>query len=71
MKLANDIKCPVLIVHGNKDKSLKIEHSQKFFSLLNEAKEFVTIDGAGHHFENADEFEKLIDSVVKFFVRVL
>lgn len=45
-----NIQCPILIIHGNKDKLIDISHSQKLFNLAPvEEKQFISVDGINHH----------------------
>ncbi len=48
---------PTLLIHGDKDTTVPIEHSQRMIKALKESSitsDFVTIPGAGHGFRDAD-----------------
>ncbi len=45
-----NIKCPILFVHGKKDRLIKCSHSQKLFDLAPvEDKQIVFVEGIDHH----------------------
>ena len=45
-----NIKCPILIIHGNKDKLIHHSHSQRLFDLAPvEEKQIVFVDDINHH----------------------
>jgi len=48
---------PTLLIHGDQDRTVPIEHSQRLIKALKEkgiTSDFVTIPGAGHGFRDAD-----------------
>ena len=48
---------PTLLIHGDKDTTVPIEHSQRLIKALKDSgitSDFVTIPGAGHGFRDAD-----------------
>ena len=47
-KLA-DVKCPVLITHGDPDDTIPKEHGQRLFAAANEPKKLLIFPGAGHN----------------------
>jgi hypothetical protein len=65
-----DIKVPVLIMHGDEDKLVPIEHGRKLYETANEPKEFYTIPGAGHNDTHIVGGEEYFD-VIKRFVNKL
>jgi len=69
-KAAKKIKIPTLIVHGDKDKTVPIEQSKKTASLIKNCK-LEIIKGADHRYTNPKDFEKMIDLVTKFILRIL
>jgi len=45
-----NIKCPILFIHGNKDKLIDCSHSQRLFDLVPvEEKQIFLVDGINHH----------------------
>ena len=44
-----EIICPVLIIHGNKDRVLPFEMGVKIYGEIKTEKKFVKIEGAGHN----------------------
>jgi acetyl esterase/lipase len=64
---------PTLLVHGDADPLVNIDHSQRMFKALQEAKvksEFITIPGAGHGFRGEDS-SKADAAMVKWFEQTL
>ena len=61
---------PVLLVHGDEDSVVPIEHSHNLHQAMQEMSlevKFVTIEGAGHSFEGDDFFE-VRDLTKEFFL---
>ncbi len=65
-----NIKVPILIMHGDKDELVPIEHGRKLYEAANEPKEFYTIPGAGHNDTHIVGGEEYFD-VIKNFVNKL
>jgi len=42
------IKCPIMIVHGSKDKDVDIKQPKSLFKMLNVPKEFVLLENGEH-----------------------
>ncbi len=66
VKIGN-IKVPILIMHGDKDELVPIEHGMELYEAANEPKEFYTIPGAGHndtHIVGGDEYYDVIRNFV-------
>jgi fermentation-respiration switch protein FrsA (DUF1100 family) len=43
------IKCPVLILHGDRDNIVPWKHGRRLYEAAREPKRFFTIEGAGHN----------------------
>lgn len=55
--LLSRIKCPVLIIHGNKDDRVPLEDSRNAIKYLSNDSRLKIVKGADHHFnEQLDEF---------------
>lgn len=65
-----DIKVPILIMHGDKDSLVPIEHGIKLFDQANEPKVFYTIPGASHNDTHIVGGEEYFD-VIRDFVNKL
>ena len=50
-----EVKCPVLFLHGDEDSDVPSQQSEKAFQLANEPKEIHIIKGARHGFKNEQE----------------
>lgn len=58
------IKCPTLILHGDNDKEVPYQQSEKAFQIFNKPKEIHIIKGADHCFLN--EQDEVIDLTMNF-----
>jgi len=61
------IKIPTLIVHGDKDKTVPIEQSKKAASVIENCK-LEIVEGAGHHYSNPGEFNRMIKLISEFII---
>lgn len=61
-----DIKVPILVMHGDQDKLVPIEHGRELYEAANEPKEFYTIPGAGHNDTHIVGGEEYFDVIRKF-----
>jgi esterase/lipase len=48
------IKCPILFVHGNADKTVSFTESERAFKIANETKRIEIIEGAEHGFKDSN-----------------
>lgn len=61
ISVAKSIGCPVLVVHGNNDTTVPIEHGENIIkNVSSEEKKFEAIDGADHFFRNQDHFRQMV-----------
>ena len=60
---AKEIKCPVLVIHGDKDESVPLEQSQKLMKFLKKKEELVIIKGAPHSYK-----DKVLEEVTSLLV---
>ncbi|MBA3064504.1 alpha/beta hydrolase [Candidatus Woesearchaeota archaeon] len=67
--LLNNVNCPIMIIHGNKDESVPYTDSQDVIKLLSSDSELEIIDGANHGFYN--HLDILIDLTKKWFIKHL
>jgi acetyl esterase/lipase len=61
---------PTLLIHGDKDELVPIEHSRKMIAALDKAKvdaKLVTIEGAGHGFNNKQNQEVVFPAMIDWF----
>jgi uncharacterized protein len=65
---ARGIKIPTLIVHGDTDKTVPLEQSQKTVGLLKNGR-LEIVKGAGHKYSNPGEFKKMISLIMDFIVK--
>jgi acetyl esterase/lipase len=65
---------PVLMIHGDKDTLVPIEHSQKMLAALEKAKvaaRLVTIEGAGHGYNDKQNREIVYPAMLEWLDRYL
>jgi acetyl esterase/lipase len=64
---------PTLLIHGDADRTVPIAHSQRMIQALQEngiKSEFITLPGAGHGFQGADQ-QKAQAALLKWFQETL
>ena len=66
----DNIKIPVLVIHGTEDESISIESSQKLIKHLKNSK-LITLEGSDHRYSKPDDFEKVISETSKFLIEEL
>jgi acetyl esterase/lipase len=65
---------PTLFIHGDKDKLVPIEHSQKMLAVLEKAKvpcKLITIEGAAHGFSPKQNAEVVVPAMMAWFEKHL
>ena len=64
------IKCPVLFIHGNTDRTVSFTESERAFKAANEPKKIEIIDGAEHGFkdENYQPCAELQDRAINLTI---
>lgn len=65
------IKSPILIIHGDKDEIVPLEHAIKLYNHANQPKELKIIKGADHRFLNPVNREEAINLSLEWFKRYL
>ena len=66
-KVAQKIKIPTLIVHGDNDESVPIQQSKKLVSLIKNC-ELRIIEGADHRYSRPEDFIKMLFFISKFII---
>ena len=56
-----EVRCPTLVIHGDRDETVPVAEGRELFSLLPGAKELLVIRGADHRFSDREHLEKVID----------
>ncbi len=67
----NEIKCPTLIIHGDKDSYVPYTDSLKYYKMFGGKSELFTIEGAEHGFHTKEFQKKAIQKTVEFFKKSL
>ncbi len=65
-----DRTAPILLIHGDKDQLVPLEHSTKMLSALQKAKvasKLVVIEGAGHGFNRQQNEERVLPAMLEWF----
>ena len=68
-KMARNIACPVLIVHGGSDTVVPIKQSQDLAKIVNTKVNI--IEGANHDYANPSQYNKMKKLITDFFVEKL
>jgi pimeloyl-ACP methyl ester carboxylesterase len=66
-----DINCPIMIIHGDKDEIVPVLHARELYDRADEPKELKIIDGADHRFMDMSLRDKAIDISLEWFKRYL
>lgn len=69
-KILKNIRCPLLLIHGDADELVPLKQSINAFKLANKPKQLEIIRGAGHNFENGD-YEKMVGLTAEWFKKWL
>ncbi len=64
--IAKIIKCPTLVIHGEKDSVVPVSQSKRLFSVLNCEKEIEIIKGAAHSGMSEQQYRRLVSSTVEW-----
>ena len=68
-EILSKIKSPVLIIHGNKDEVVPLNHSQEAMEYLPPNSRLEIIEGGNHTFNN--RIKKVVDISVRWFRKYL
>jgi len=63
---ASHIRCPVLVIAGDRDSIVPIDHTRRLFAAFPGVKTLVEIPGADHNDESLLDGETMIDSILRF-----
>jgi acetyl esterase/lipase len=69
-----DKSAAILLIHGDKDDLVPIDHSQKMYDALQKAKvksKLVVVEGAGHHFDAKQTQKIVVPAMVEWFEKNL
>lgn len=64
------INCPILFVHGAKDKTVLVEESKDLFKEANEPKEIKIFENADHCFTNPTDLKEMIEFTTNFICNI-
>jgi uncharacterized protein len=63
---ASDIRCPVLVIAGDRDSIVPIDHTRHLYAAFRSPKTLVEIPGADHNDEALLDGQTMIDSMLRF-----
>ncbi len=66
-----EIKCPILIIQGDKDEYFNVKIAEDLYNLANEPKKLVIVEGANHTFTNSEHQKQLVNSILDWFNKYL
>jgi len=64
-EILENVKCPVLIIHGNKDESVPVEDSINAIKQLSPDSRLEVIDGMDHYMK--EEYDEVVDKTLRWF----
>lgn len=64
------VRCPVLIIHSQKDEIVPFSHGQKLFNTANEPKKFLEIRGTHNVMQSMKDYQEGINSFISEFIDV-
>lgn len=65
-------KCPILVVQGDKDEDIPMEHVKKLEKCIDPSKDVLKIiHGANHGYTNKDHFQRMIDIIAEYLTNKL
>ena len=70
-KVMKKIKCPILIIHGNKDEIVPLSQSEEIIKYMNEPKKLFVISGFGHGSANKDQIRVIYKEIGEWLERYL
>lgn len=74
LKYANKINVPVLLMHGEKDRSVRLHHSEEMFSTLkkaNKSVQFIEFEDGDHYLSNAQHRIEAFTAIEQFLAEHL
>lgn len=67
-----EIKCPILIIQGDKDEYFDVRIAEDLYNLANEPKKLVIVENANHTFASSKQHQKqLVSSILDWFNKYL
>jgi len=66
--IADQIKIPTLIVHGDADDLVPVDQSRKTAKLIPDC-QLIEIKGATHRYEDPNHFDQMINAVIEFIIK--
>lgn len=71
-KILKNWEIPTVIVHGDQDKTVPLDNSQRMVDLMPARKELMVIPGAGHSLDETEkQREVVLQTLVDFFIKHL
>ena len=67
LSVAEDVSCPVLIVHGKADEVVPVNWSKQLGACITNC-QLVMLKDAGHRFKEGDSFSQMTNAIVEFII---
>lgn len=64
------ISCPILFIHGIRDKTIPVEGSKDLFKEANEPKQIKIFENADHVFTNPADLKEMIEFTTNFICKI-
>ncbi|MCW1309558.1 MAG: alpha/beta hydrolase, partial [Candidatus Nanoarchaeia archaeon] len=71
LSAAEKIKCPTLILHGDRDTTVDIKNSRELFRKINGIKSLRIIKGAEHGFHDQESSKEAVELSLRWFIKYL
>ncbi len=68
MEYADKIKCPILLISGEKDTIVPLEYQKLLFEKLNTQKEHFIVDDGDHNLKNKEKSQEL-NNIIRDWIR--
>jgi len=68
LKIVDKIKCPVLMIAGNKDRTVHMEYQKMLFDKINSQKQFYIIKDGDHNLKGKENSQELFDVINNWIV---
>jgi pimeloyl-ACP methyl ester carboxylesterase len=63
LKIADKIKCPVLMITGENDESIPVDHQKMLFNKINSKKQFYILKDGDHNLKGREDSLELFDLI--------
>jgi alpha/beta superfamily hydrolase len=68
---ATQVRCPTLVIHGDRDETVPVEEAQELFSWLGGTKKLAIIQGADHRFSTKEHLQNVLAGAMDWMTTYL